>query len=50
MTLAETAALLAARDLLLDSRFGEPGSGLAALAIAVAQPGPGCPVPQELLR
>jgi UDP-glucose 4-epimerase len=45
MTLAETEALLAARDLLLGD------SGLAAMAIAVA----GCPqspqgVPQELLR
>ena len=41
MTLAETEALLAARDLLLTD------TGLAALTIAVAQ---GPAVPQELLR
>jgi len=44
MTLAETEALLAARDLLVAE------SGLAALAIAVAQPAVPMGVPHELLR
>lgn len=50
MTLEETEALLAARDLLPDRRAGDTDGGLARLATAVA----GCPedraVGQELLR
>jgi len=47
MTLAETRALLAARDLLLDGKPGDSHTSLAALSIALAPPEQ---VPQELLR